>query len=121
MSMNEISVEDRAERIVTFLDSKKAEELEVFNLEEIEYIAKRVVIANAMSTKHATSLADQLKKELKPLGEDFLHIDESDDWVVIDMGDILVHIMTTEARQTYSIEEFLTELSEGKFKSPYII
>jgi nicotinate-nucleotide adenylyltransferase len=121
MSINEISVEERAERIVTFLDSKKAEELEVFNLEEIEYIAKRVVIANAISAKHAAALADQLKKELKPLGEEFLHIDESDDWVVVDLGDILIHIMTLDARQMYSMEEFLAELSAGKFSSPSII
>jgi len=121
MSINEMSVEERAERIVTFLDSKKAEELEVFNLEEIEYIAKRVVIANAISTKHAAALADQLKKELKPLGERFLHIDESDDWVVIDLGDILIHIMTSDARQIYSMEEFLSELSAGKYSSSEVL
>ncbi len=116
MSKNEMSVEARAERIVTFLDDKKADELEVFNLDEVDYIAKRVVIASAISSKHATALADQLKKELKPLGETFLHIDESEEWVVVDLGDILIHLMTTEARQTYSIEEFLAELSAGKFK-----
>jgi len=121
MSINEMSVEERAERIVTFLDSKKAEELEVFNLENIEYIAERVVIANAISSKHAAALADQLKQELKPLGEEFLHVDESEDWVVVDLGDILIHIMTSEARQTYSMEEFLAELSAGKFTSPYIL
>jgi len=119
MSINEMSVEERAERIVTFLDEKKAEELEVFNLEEVEYIVKCVVIANAISTKHAAALADLLKKELKPLGENFLHIDESEDWVVIDLGDILVHIMTSDARQLYSMEEFLTELSAGKYASTH--
>ncbi|CAA6812171.1 MAG: Iojap protein [uncultured Sulfurovum sp.] len=121
MGINEMSVQDRAERIVAFLDDKKADELEVFNLDEVDYIAKRVVIANAISSKHAAALADMLKKELKPLGEVFLHIDESDDWVVVDLGDILIHLMTSEARQTYSMEEFLTELSAGKFSSPYII
>ena len=121
MSINEISVQDRAERIVTFLDDKKADELEVFNLDEIDYIAKRVVIANAISSKHAAALADMLKKELKPLGESFLHIDESDDWVVVDLGDILIHLMTTEARQTYNMEEFLAELSAGKFSSPHTL
>jgi len=121
MSKNEISVEERAERIIKFLDEKKADELEVFNLDDVEYIAKRVVIANAISSKHAAALADQLKKELKPLGEEFLHVDESEDWVVIDLGDILVHLMTSDARQLYSMEEFLSELSAGKFKSPHII
>jgi ribosome silencing factor RsfS/YbeB/iojap len=116
-----MNMDDRIERIVTFLDSKKAEEIEVFNLEEIDYMAKRVVIANSLGGKHSLSLAEQLKKELKPLGESFLHIDESEDWVVIDLGDILIHVMTSDARQTYSLEEFLSELSAGKFTSPYII
>lgn len=116
MSINEISIQERAERIVTFLDDKKADGLEVFNLDEVDYIAKRVVIANAISSKHAAALADMLKKELKPLGEVFLHIDESDEWVVVDLGDILIHLMTSEARQTYNLEEFLAELSAGKFK-----
>ena len=120
MSNSEISVEERAERIVKFLDEKKADELEVFNLDNIEYIAKRVVIANAISSKHAAALADQLKKELKPLGEEFLHVDESEEWVVIDLGDILIHLMTSDARQLYSMEEFLSELSSGKFKAQQI-
>ena len=115
------NMDERVERIVTFLDSKKAEEIEVFNLDEVDYIAKRVVIANAISSKHALALAEQLKVELKPQGEEFLHIDESEDWVVSDLGDILVHIMTTEARQRYSMEEFLAELTAGKFTSPYIL
>ena len=116
-----MNVEERTERIVNFLDEKKADEIEVFNLDEVDYIAKRVIIVNAISSKHAAALADMLKQELKPLGEEFLHVDESEEWVVIDLGDILVHLMTSDARQLYSMEEFLSELSSGKFKSSYII
>ena len=114
MSTNEMSMDDRVEKIVEFLDSKKADELEAFNLENIDYLAKRVIIAGALSGKHDESLAENLKKELKAQ-EEVLHIDASDDWVVMDLGDILIHIMTKDARQTYSIEDFLTELSSGKF------
>ena len=115
-----MNIDERVERIVSYLDSKKAEEIESFDLEQVDYLAKRVIIVSALSGKHASSLSDNLKKELKPLGEDFLHIDESDEWVVIDLGDILIHIMTQDARQTYSLEDFLTELSDGKFKSQQI-
>ena len=109
-----MNLDERVERIIKELDEKKAEELEVFNLEEVDYIAKRVVLANALSGKHTLSLSSHLKDKLKPLGEEFLHIDESEDWVVIDMGDILVHIMSSQARQTYSLEEFLTEIGNKK-------
>ena len=106
---------DRIERIVTFLDSKKADDIESFDLEKVDYLAERVIIVSALSGKHASALADNLKIEFKSKGEEFLHIDESDEWVVIDLGDILIHIMTKDARQTYSLEDFLTELSSGKF------
>ena len=117
---NHMNMDERIDRIVSFLDSKKAEEIESFNLENVDYLAKRVVIANSLGAKHSASLATQLKVELKPLGEDFLHVDESEDWVVIDLGDILIHIMTTEARQMYSLEDFLSELSAGKYATQKI-
>ncbi|NEW59959.1 nicotinate (nicotinamide) nucleotide adenylyltransferase [Sulfurovum sp. bin170] len=109
-----MNLDERIDRIVTELDNKKAEEIEAFNLEKVDYIVERVVLANSLGGKHASSLAQHLKDKLKPLGEEFLHIDESDDWVVIDMGDILVHIMSSEARQTYCMEEFLMEISNRK-------
>ena len=115
-----MNIDERVERIVTFLDTKKADEIEAFDLDKVDYLAKRVIIVSALSGKHASSLVDNLKVELKPLGEEFLHVDESDDWVVVDLGDILIHIMTQDARQTYSIEDFLTELSNGKFQAQQI-
>ncbi len=115
-----MNIDDRVERIVKFLDSKKADEIESFDLEKVDYLAKRVIIVSALSGKHASSLVDNLKVELKPTGEEFLHVDESDEWVVIDLGDILIHVMTQDARQTYSLEDFLTELSNGKFKAQQI-
>ena len=111
---NSMTLNDRIERIVSELDKKKASEIEVFDLEKVDYIAKRVVLTTSLGGKHSASLAQHLKDELRPLGEEFLHIDESEDWVVIDMGDVLIHIMNSEARQTYSLEEFLTEIGNRK-------
>ena len=109
-----MSIEERIERIVRLLDSKKAEEIEVFNLEDVDYIAKRVVIANSLGGKHTQALFDNMKEELKPLGETFYGSDESDEWIVADLGEIIVHLMTPNYRQRYSLEEFLEELRQGK-------
>ncbi len=110
-----MNLNERIDRIVTILDEKKAEEIEVFDLKDIDYISERVVLATSLGGKHSSSLSEHLRDKLKPLGEEFLHIDESEDWVVIDMGDILVHLMSSDYRQKYSLEEFLTELSSCKF------
>ena len=111
------NIEERIEKIITILDEKKAEEIEVFNLDDIDYIAKRVVIANSLGGKHTQALFDHLKNELKPFGEEFLGADESNEWIVADLGDILIHIMTPEYRQKYSLESFLNELQESRKES----
>lgn len=105
-----MNIDERVDSIVKILDEKKAEEIEVFNLDDVDYIAKRVVIANSLGGKHTPALLDYLKNGLKPQGEEFLASDESDDWVVADLGDILIHIMTPTYRQRYSLETFLSEL-----------
>ncbi|MBN2721225.1 MAG: ribosome silencing factor [Campylobacterales bacterium] len=109
-----MTLDERIDKIVKVLDDKKAEEIEVFNLDDADYIAKRVVIANSIGGKHTQALFDHLKNELKPMGEEFIGSDVSDEWVVADMGDILVHIMIPQYRQRYSLEAFLSELTAKK-------
>ncbi len=112
-----MTIDERIAGIVKILDDKKAEEIEVFNLEDADYIAKRVVIANSLNGKHTLALFDQLKAELKKQGDTFLASDTSDEWAVADLGDILIHIMIPEYRQRYSLETFLSELVENQKKA----
>ena len=112
-----MTIEQRVETIVTILDDKKAEEIEVFNLDDADYIAKRVVIANSLNGKHTIALYEHLKKGLREKEDAILASDVSDDWVVADLGDILVHIMVPEYRQRYSLETFLSELVENQKKN----
>jgi ribosome silencing factor RsfS/YbeB/iojap len=109
-----VTLQERVDRIVKLLDSKKAEEIEVFDLGNVDYIAKQVILANSLGGKHTQALFDNMKEELKPQGETFYGSDESDEWIVADLGEIIVHIMTPNYRQRYSLEEFLDELRSGK-------
>ena len=105
--------EQRVQKIVEILDNKKAEEIETYTLNEKGYIADRVVVATALNNKHSGALLGHLKDELKPLGEDFVRIEEDGDWSIVDLGDILVHIMVKEYRDRYTIDDFL-----DSFKAP---
>jgi ribosome silencing factor RsfS/YbeB/iojap len=109
-----LSLNERLERIALVLDQNKAERIEKFNLDHSDYMVSGVVIASALADRHLTALLDYLKRELKPLGEEFLHVDTSDEWVVIDLGDILVHIMTEKARDRYNLESFLDEFKKRR-------
>ena len=99
-------MKNRIEKIVKVLDDKKALDIETFDLKDKDYFVDAVVIATTMGQKHGYALLDELKKKLKP-EEQFLFIDESDDWTVIDLGDILIHLMSEEYRAKYKLEEFL--------------
>ena len=102
---------NRIEKITNVLDMNKAEAIEVFDLREKNYFVDYAVIASSLGTKHTTALLDHLKRDLKP-GENFNNVDESGDWVVIDLGDVLIHIMTPEYRIKYDMETFLSELGK---------
>jgi len=106
-------MQTRIENIVKVLDKNKADNIEVFNLQEKNYFVDYAIIASSLGTKHTLALLDHLKKALKP-NEYFNNIDESGDWIVIDLGDILIHIMTPEYRAKYDMENFLTQLSNGE-------
>jgi len=105
-------MQNRIEKIVQVLDKNKAQDIEVFNLEDKNYFVDHAIIASSLSLKHTLALLDHLKKELKP-DEHFNNIDESGDWIVVDLGDILIHIMTPEYRTKYDMENFLNQLSSG--------
>ena len=102
----------RLDNIVEVLDMNKAEGIEVFDLNGKNYFVDFAIIASSLGQKHTLALLDHLKKDLKP-AEQFNFVDESGDWVVIDLGDILIHIMTSEYRVKYDIESFLDSLKDG--------
>jgi len=100
-------MEQRIKKIVSVLDSHKAEDIEVFDLTDKGYITIQVIIATALNTRHSIALLSHLKDELKP-EEEFVRTEEDGDWTIVDLGDILIHIMTQSHRDTYSLEQFLS-------------
>lgn len=105
----------RAERIAEILNEKKAEDVQIIDMSEREYIAKFVVIATTLTSRHAASLIEELKSVLKPLGEEFLAIESGDEWSVVDLGDIIVHLISETYRAKYNIEDFLDKLKKEQF------
>lgn len=106
----------RIDKISAILDQNKAEAIEVFDLKGGDYFADYVLIASSLGERHTLALLDHLKKGLKP-EEQFLYVDESGDWVAIDLGDILIHILTPQYRQKYDLESFLSEIAARKNKT----
>ncbi len=104
----------RIQNIKAILEDKKADDVEIFDLTSKDYLVDYVVIATTLNPKHANALLDYLKIDLKPKGEEFLRVDEDDNWTVIDLGDIFVHLMSEKYREKYNIEEFLESFAKQK-------
>ncbi len=102
-------MQKRLEKIASILDKNKAEDVEIFDLRDRDYFADSVIIASSIGERHTEALLDHLKRDLKG-DEEFLHIDATAQWIVADLGDILIHIMIPEYRSMYDIELFLSKL-----------
>ena len=104
----------RIERIIALLDKHKAEAIELFRLEDCDYIAKYVIVASSLNAKHTQALYQHLTKAIKQIEKGMLQADVSDEWIVIDLGDMLIHLMTPEYRSRYAIEAFLSTLCDDR-------
>ncbi|WP_432481360.1 ribosome silencing factor [Moraxella sp. ZY200743] len=88
------------------LDDLKATEITVMTVEHLTEVAEHIIIANATSKRHVKALADKLGAKAKesglmPLGREG---DKDSDWTLVDLGAVVVHIMTREAREFYDLE-----------------
>lgn len=110
LSSIDSNTQKRLDSIIALLDSKKAEDIMLFDLQDRNYITQFVIIATSLADKHSFALLDTLKTELKAQGEVFYSTDEeSGDWIIADLGEIMIHIFTANHRKKFNLEEFLAQ------------
>lgn len=96
--------------IVDTLDQNKAEDIVSINLIGKTSLADYMIIASGGSGRHVSALADYLSKALKENGHMDVNIEglAHSDWVLLDCGDIIVHIFRPEVREFYDLEKMWT-------------
>lgn len=95
------------EKVVHWLDEAKAEEIVTIPLEGKSSIGDYMVIATGRSDRHVGAIADQLQQKIKEWGDTRVRVEGKDacDWVLIDTGDIIVHVFRPEVREFYNLEK----------------
>ncbi len=94
------------ETITSCLDFNKAEDIKTIPLLGKTDIADYFVIAGGTSSRHTASLADNLEIKLKEIGiRPQVEGRETASWILLDCGDIIVHIFKPETRDFYNIEK----------------
>lgn len=102
------------------LEEMKAEDTIVIDLEGKTSLADQMVITSGRSNRHVGSIADEVVKTLKQAGHASPRVEGVPhcDWVLIDCGDVIVHVFRPEVRQFYNLEKMWgvdrpTELAAG--------
>ena len=110
-----MTTDQRLNIITEALDNSKATEIQSLAVEHLTDMMDYIVVCTATSTTHAKSLARNLEIELKANKIIILGIegDNKSDWVLVDIGDIVAHIMLAETRELYALEK-LWDISTRK-------
>ena len=103
-----LSISDKLlERILSSLFDDKAEDVVQINLQGKSSVADHMVIASGQSTRQVSAMAEKLRDRIKQEFGFTSKVEGKDvgDWVLIDTGDVIVHIFRPEVREFYQLEK----------------
>ncbi|OGA17428.1 MAG: ribosome silencing factor [Betaproteobacteria bacterium RIFCSPLOWO2_02_FULL_66_14] len=102
-----MDIRKKQRSVVQALEDVKGRDIVVYNVARLSPIFERVVIATGDSTRHVRALAESVHDRLKALGASVRGIEgrTGSDWVLVDLGDVVVHVMHSNARHYYNLEE----------------
>ncbi len=97
------------------LDDLKAYNIKTINVEGLTWITDAMIIATGTSSTHVNALAENVIKKAREQGFKALSLEgtETGEWVLVDLGDVIVHIMQPRTRDFYHLEG-LWDISEQR-------
>lgn len=101
-----MTLDEKLKVIIKTLDAKKAEDIQAIKISDLTIIADYFVIANGMSSTQTRALADEVEFKMKQQGAEPLRIEgeRGANWIIIDYGDVVVHVFYKETREHYNLE-----------------
>ena len=102
-----MDIRKKQRAVVEALEDVKGRDIVVYNVAKLSPIFERVVIASGDSTRQVKALADRVREHMKELGEPAQGMEggRSAEWMLVDLGDIVVHVMHPSVRSYYNLEE----------------
>jgi ribosome-associated protein len=102
-----MDIRKKQRAVVDALEDVKGRDIVVFNVARQSAYFERVVIASGDSNRQVNALATHVQEKLKALGEKVAGVEgrRNGEWVLVDLGDIVVHVMHPAVRSYYNLEE----------------
>jgi len=104
---SKIASKDLSDFVVNALEDLKAEQIQVLDVRHLTQITDAMIIASGRSDRHVRAIADALVEQCKEHGIEPVGVEGKDggEWVLVDLADIIVHVMLPRTREFYDIEK----------------
>ncbi|WP_420134225.1 ribosome silencing factor [Rhodopseudomonas sp.] len=111
MSKTPLTAEETLKLILSRLDDMKAEETITIDLRGKSAMFDYVVVTSGRANRHVGAIAENVSKALKEAGVGKIHVEglTNCDWVLMDCGDVVVHVFRPEVREFYNLERLWTQ------------
>ncbi len=98
--------------VIDALEDLKAQDIAVLDVSRLTSVTDLMVVASGTSSRHVAALADNVVQAAKEQGIPPLGIEGESgaDWVLVDLGNLVVHMMLPETRQLYDLERLWADL-----------
>ncbi|MEC8917591.1 MAG: ribosome silencing factor [Pseudomonadota bacterium] len=98
--------------VVDALEELKARDVVELDVAELTSVTDVMVVASGTSSRHVSALADNVIEKAKEAGLRPLGVEgqQSGEWVLVDLGDVVAHVMMPETRQLYDLERLWADL-----------
>lgn len=105
--------------VVSALEDIKGRDIEVINTSKLTSLFDRIVIASGDSNRQVKALARNVQEKVREAGGEVISVEGEDqgEWVLVDLGDIVVHVMQPVTRAYYNLEELWQVTPAARRKS----
>ena len=95
------------DKILGWLDGAKAEQIVTIDIKKKSSIGDYMIVASGRSDRHVGAIADQVAEKLKEEGYSRVRVEgqQQCDWVLVDAGDVIIHVFRPEVREFYNLEK----------------
>ncbi len=107
-----MSADALRDQVLESLDERKGRDIVALEVGKVTDITDYMVIASGTSNRHVKALVDQVVEDAKASGTLPMGVEgrETNEWVLVDLGDVLVHVMQEKSRRFYDLERLWSEL-----------
>ncbi|MBS9338925.1 ribosome silencing factor [Fructobacillus sp. M2-14] len=112
--MAEKTAKDLLKTVLTAVDNKHGEDVTALDMQSVSLLADYFVMASAGSSRQAQAIAREVKEEVVAAGFEIDHIEgfEKANWIVLDLGDVIVHVFDEESRDFYHLDRLWFDAKE---------